>query len=122
MAPDFLRRFAFFAPDPEPLDHRYDFVTCTETAEHFFDPGEEFETLNRLLRPGGWLGVMTRVFTDDIDFTSWWYVRDPTHVAFYAPETLEWIARRFHWRLERPSTSVALFRKSGAGTPQNRHV
>ena len=112
----------FFAPDPEPLEQRYDFVTCTETAEHFFEPFREFEMLDRLLRPGGWLGVMTGVLTDDIDFTSWWYARDPTHVAFYAPETLEWIADRFRWTLDRPSTNVALFRKDGSGTPPNRDV
>jgi SAM-dependent methyltransferase len=107
----------FFAPSREPLRRRYDFVTCSETVEHFFDPGQEFETLDRLLRPGGWLAVMTAVFTDDLDFGSWWYVRDPTHVAFYAPETLEWIATHFRWTLDRPTTNVALFRQAGPGTP-----
>ena len=59
---------------------------------------------------------MTGVRTDEVPFEDWWYVRDPTHVCFYAPETLEWIARRFGWSLERPSRDVALFRKGpGAG-------
>ena len=112
----------FFQPDPEPLEAVYDFVTCTETAEHFFEPGRTFEVLDGLLRPGGWLGIMTGVFTDDMDFASWWYVRDPTHVAFYAPETLRWIADRFRWTLERPSTNVALFRKAHSGTPSSHGV
>lgn len=101
----------FFAPDPAPLRRRYDFVTCSETAEHFHDPGGELARLDGLLRPGGWLGLMTGVLTDDIDFPTWWYARDPTHVAFYSPATLEWIAGHFGWTLERPSTNVALFRK-----------
>jgi taurine dioxygenase len=39
----------FFAPDPAPLAAIYDFVTCTETAEHFHDPRAEFA---RLRGPG----------------------------------------------------------------------
>ncbi len=112
----------FFHPDSDALRAVYDFVTCTETAEHFFAPGREFRILDGLLRPGGWLGIMTGVLTDDVDFASWWYVRDPTHVSFYAPETLQWIAHRFGWTLERPTTNVALFRKPGPGTPSRHPV
>lgn len=115
----------FFAPDTKVLDATYDFVTCTETAEHFFEPGREFERFADLLRPGGWLGLMTGLLTEDIDFETWWYVRDPTHVAFYAPETLRWIAAHFAWDLETPAQNVALFRNSRmatkAGTPRAGH-
>lgn len=107
----------FFAPDPTVLTRTYDFVTCTETLEHFFEPGRELARLDRLLRPGGWLGVMTGVLTDDIDFERWWYVRDPTHVAFYHARTLEWISERFGWHLQRAGPTVALFRKGRA--PRN---
>jgi len=81
----------FFAPDPAPLDRTYDFVTCTETAEHFFAPSLEFARLRRLLRPGGWLALMTEVLRDDTPLDGWWYLRDPTHVSFYRPETFEWL-------------------------------
>jgi len=102
----------FFAPDPAPLERSYDFITCTETAEHFFHPGREFRRLDDLLRRPGWLGLMTQVLEDDEGFGKWWYVRDPTHVSFYRPETLNWIAERHGWGLERPAPTVALFRKS----------
>jgi SAM-dependent methyltransferase len=107
----------FFAPDTEALDHDYDFITCTETAEHFFDPGREFRRLDRLLRPGGWLGVMTEVVDEDRSFQEWYYVRDPTHVAFYRRSTLEWIATSFGWSVEFPHRNVALFRKPGGANP-----
>ena len=51
----------FFAPSPDALERRYDFITCTETVEHFYQPGKEFRRLDRLLRSGGWLGVMTEM-------------------------------------------------------------
>ena len=101
----------FFAPDTSLLERRYDFITCTETVEHFFDPAAEFARLDSMLRPGGWLGVMTTMRDDARSFTHWWYVRDRTHVCFYRPRTMEWIARRFDWSLELPDTNVALFRK-----------
>jgi SAM-dependent methyltransferase len=105
----------FFAPDRSALvATTYDFITCTETAEHFFDPGSEFKRLDAILRPGGWLGVMTQVLDEGRRLTDWRYARDPTHVCFYAPETLAWIAGAFGWSLERPERDVALFRKPAA--------
>lgn len=100
-----------FAPDTGVLGDRYDFVTCTETAEHFAEPGREFRRLDGLLRPGGWLAVMTQLLLRDEAFGGWGYQRDLTHVAFYRPETLAWIAGWMGWRLETPEPHVALFRK-----------
>lgn len=104
----------FFAADPAPLQRKWDFVTCTETAEHFFHPGAEFARLHQLLRPGGLLAVMTRPLDDDAGFAEWWYRRDPTHVAFYRPETFRWIEGRWPWTLESPAPTVFLFRRPAA--------
>lgn len=101
----------FFAPDRKPLHQSYDFVTCTETVEHFFSPAREFETLDRLLRPGGWLAIMTEILEEGISVGGWRYARDPTHVSFYRPATMEWIAHRFGWLAEMPHPNVVLFRK-----------
>jgi SAM-dependent methyltransferase len=109
----------FFAPDRGVLDRSYDFITCTETAEHFFTPGEEFDRLDRLLRPGGWLGIMTEMLDESRRFEEWRYVRDPTHVCFYRPDTMRWIASRHDWNLESPRRDVVLFRKPDAGRRQH---
>lgn len=105
----------FFADDPVVLRRWYDFITCTETAEHFHHPGAELDRLDRLLRPGGWLGIMTTPRSDDTDFRSWWYARDPTHVCFYRLETMRWIAERFAWDLEQEAPTVFLFHKRPSG-------
>jgi len=70
----------YFAPDREPLDRTYDFVTCSETAEHFRRPLIEFERFDRLLRPGGVLGVMTKMLDDWTEFEDWHYHYDATHI------------------------------------------
>ena len=101
----------FFYPDPEVLERSYDFIACSEAAEHFHRPAEEFAALDRLLRPGGWLAVMTCFQTDDARFANWHYRRDPTHVVFYRATTLRRIADRYGWRCEIPVKDVALMRK-----------
>jgi hypothetical protein len=110
----------FFAPDRRALHRTYDFITCTETVEHFARPGEEFARLDALLRPGGWLGVMTQMEESDAAFADWWYARDPTHVAFYRASTMRWIAGRFRWRIESPAASVTLFQKAEPRLPEER--
>jgi hypothetical protein len=101
----------FFAPDGATLRRSYDFITCTETVEHFYSPAQEFERLDQMLRPGGWLGIMTEMREEDRVFSSWWYVRDPTHVCFYHADTMAWIAARYGWTMERPYRTVTLFHK-----------
>lgn len=101
----------FFALEPEALRRSCDFITCTEVVEHFHSPADELDRLDRLLRPGGWLGVMTEMWREGRAFDDWHYVRDPTHVCFYRPETMAWIARRYGWTLDVPHPNVALFGK-----------
>ncbi|MEE4250976.1 MAG: class I SAM-dependent methyltransferase [Alcanivoracaceae bacterium] len=101
-----------YAADVSVLQRDYDFVTCTEVVEHFHHPGREFERLATLLRPGGWLAIMTSLLHDGIDFRKWHYRRDPTHVSFYRQATFSWIAN--HYRMQLPdmiSDSVIFLRK-----------
>lgn len=104
----------FFAPDRGPLERTYNFITCTEVAEHFHHPAQEFDRLDALLRPGGWLGVMTCFQTDDARFADWHYRKDPTHVVFYRAETLQLVATDRSWSCEIPVKDVALMRKPEA--------
>jgi 2-polyprenyl-3-methyl-5-hydroxy-6-metoxy-1,4-benzoquinol methylase len=100
-----------YAPDSGVLSRHYDFITCTEVVEHFHDPAAEFERLESLLKPGGWLGIMTRFQTDDERFAHWHYRRDPTHVVFYRPETFEWLGRHLGWEVECLPPQVVFLRK-----------
>ena len=107
----------FFFPDRAPLAQTFDFITCTEVAEHFFDPAIAFDRLDTILRPGGWLAVMTCFQTDDDRFAAWHYRKDPTHVVFYRAETFAVIARQRGWTCEIPVKDVVLMRKPAAYVP-----
>ena len=101
----------FFQPDRSVLSEHYYFVTCTETAEHFAAPRREFQTLDSILEPGGWIGLMTSMLNAPSCFPDWYYRRDPTHIAFYSESTMRSIARMFGWEVFFPRENVTLFRK-----------
>ncbi len=102
----------FFHNDEHVLSGSYDFVTCTETAEHFHHPAREFRRLYSLLRPGGWLAVMTCFQTSDEAFSQWHYRRDPTHVVFYRDTTFLWLADHLGFSCEFPVKDVVLMQKN----------
>lgn len=86
----------YYANDASVLNAEYDFICATEVVEHLCDPQKEFATLFSCLKPGGWLGIMTKLTRDDRDaFANWHYIRDRTHIGFYHPVTFEYIGRRF---------------------------
>jgi SAM-dependent methyltransferase len=100
-----------FAPDPAPLSRAHAFIACTEVVEHLHDPAGVFDLFDRLLAPGGWLGVMTCFQTDDARLAGWWYRKDPTHVVFYREATFRRLAADRGWSCEIPRKDVALMRK-----------
>ena len=104
-----------FFPDKSVLNQDYDFITCTETAEHFSDPAKEFILINSILRPSGTLGIMTGMiesWEDFPDLSARYYHRDPTHICFYSKQTMTWISEHFFWKIEFPVSNVTLFHKS----------
>lgn len=103
----------FFAADASPMAEMYDFVTCTETAEHFYYPDAEFSRLYGLVKPGGLLAVMTIFQTDDALFENWRYRHDPTHVVFYREQTFKTLAAKLRMTCEIITKDVAFLTKPG---------
>jgi hypothetical protein len=64
-----------------------------------------------MVRPGGWLGVMTCFQTEDARFGSWHYRMDPTHVVFYRAETFKFMAGAAGWHCEIPVKDVVLMQR-----------
>ena len=101
----------FYANNPAVFDEQYDFITTTETAEHLFHPREEFDMLWKILKSGGYLGIMTLLLSDPDLFDSWFYRKDDTHVAFYQKKTFEWLADHLGAEVEFIGDRVIILRK-----------
>jgi len=99
----------FFLNDASVLEKKYDFIAATEVVEHFHSPRREFELISKLIRPGGYVGIMTEMWSSAEDFPHWYYIKDPTHVSFYHANTMRWIATKFDWKIKIIASRICIF-------------
>lgn len=101
----------YYFPDTQVLQRQYDFMTATEVIEHLYDPAQIWQQWLNLVRPGGWIGLMTKMVIDVDAFASWHYKNDPTHVVFFSRATFQYLAERDKLELEFIGNDVILLRK-----------
>ena len=101
----------YYASHPELLESQYDFITATEVVEHLVQPLLELERLWSLLKPGGQLGIMTKLVASPEKFVNWHYKSDPTHISFFSVATFEYLGQRWGSAPEFIGADVILFEK-----------
>jgi hypothetical protein len=84
----------YYARQPAALNREYDFITATE-----------------VVKPGGYMGIMTKLYPQCETFAEWPYKNDLTHVCYFSHLTFEWLA--VHWQAEATliDDGVIIFRK-----------
>lgn len=83
----------YYAPEKVYEGKTYDLITSTEVVEHLREPLPYFELFSDLMKENSMLAVMTLFHPNDEElFWDWHYMRDPTHISFYKPRTMEYIA------------------------------
>ncbi|MDA0150065.1 class I SAM-dependent methyltransferase [Vibrio sp. LaRot3] len=101
----------YYHPETSVLKQQYDFVTATEVIEHLYTPDQVWQQWLNLVKPGGWLGIMTKMVIDVEAFATWHYKNDVTHVIFFSRKTFEYLAERDKLELEFIGNDVILLRK-----------
>jgi hypothetical protein len=107
----------FYAKDRSVFDKKYNFITATEVVEHLFNPQNELDHLWSCLKPGGFLGVMTKLVKNKGSFANWHYKDDETHVAFFSRSTFIWLEKRWGATLKFVDNDVMIFSKKGERGP-----
>ena len=102
----------FYARNQSVFKKSFDFITLTEVLEHLSDPVFELERLASILKSKGILAVMTQTLTKDIDFDSWYYKNDPSHIGFYNDKSLMGLASLLELEITQFSDRVIFFKKS----------
>ena len=102
----------YYAKDESVWEERYDFITASEVAEHLHQPRREFDRLWACLKPGGTLGVMTKLAPAREAFATWHYKNDMTHVSFFSRSTFEWLGSQWGSKARFFEKDVVLLRKS----------
>jgi SAM-dependent methyltransferase len=74
----------------------YDVVVAVEVLEHIKDPHAAFETIHRILKPGGLLLFTTgNLARHRGDVATWFYARHPeVHISFFTPDAFHRLADR----------------------------
>ncbi|MFB9137329.1 class I SAM-dependent methyltransferase [Vibrio olivae] len=101
----------YYYPDRQALERTYDFITATEVIEHLYDPAGVWQQWLNLVKPGGWIGLMTKMVINVDAFAGWHYKNDPTHVVFFSRATFQYLAERDKLELEFIGNDVILLRK-----------
>ncbi|MEM7534438.1 MAG: class I SAM-dependent methyltransferase [Chloroflexota bacterium] len=106
----------FYTPDDSVFGRSYDFITATEVVEHLHHPKQELDRLWGCLKPGGYLGIMTKMVLDRAAFAKWHYKQDLTHVCFFSQATFEWISMQWCNNIEKATLTfvgkdVIIFQK-----------
>lgn len=101
----------YYYPEHSVLEQQYDFITATEVIEHLYHPDQIWQQWLNLVKPGGWIGLMTKMVIDVEAFAGWHYKNDITHVIFFSRETFRYLAERDQLKLEFIGKDVILLRK-----------
>lgn len=101
----------FYSNTPELLNKKYDFITCTEVAEHFCDPKKDWEILLNLAKKGSYIGIMTSLYDKNIDFLKWSYINDDTHICFYSDTTINYISENYGLEVLYKKSPAVIFKK-----------
>ena len=108
---------SFFVPDQGPLDADYDFICATEVVEHLHRPAQELERLWSLLRPGGWMGVMTKLVLDRTAFAAGTIKMIRRMCAFFSVDAWRWWAQNHGASLEIIGADVILLQQTRPNFP-----
>lgn len=84
----------YYKNDMDLLNRSWDFIITTEVLEHLKYPLNEIKTLWDLLKPKGVLAIMTNLVSKDVNFSSWYYKGDQTHICFFTRESLTWLSNK----------------------------
>ncbi len=101
----------FYANNESIFNNKYNFITSSEVVEHLGNPGVELNRLFNMLDNGGVLAIMTQMLSSDINFSSWHYKDDPTHVCFFSKNTMKYLAKSWQVDVSFYGDDVALFFK-----------
>jgi SAM-dependent methyltransferase len=101
----------FYADNRAVFERDYDFITATEVIEHLSQPMTELQRLWKLLKPGGYLGLMTKLVADADKFANWHYKTDPTHISFFSAQSFEYLGEQWGSKPVFIGADVIIFQK-----------
>jgi hypothetical protein len=101
----------FYNNDLDVFNRRYDFISCSEVLEHINNPSVDISRLITLLNVKGILGISTGLYGSQIDFKSWYYINDITHINIFTDKTVQFLAKMFNLEVKLLAKDLFIFEK-----------
>lgn len=70
----------------------YDIIVVCEVIEHLRLLQNELSFIKQRLKPDGIVIIRTQLYPDADKFLNWWYIQDLTHINFFSPVTITFVA------------------------------
>jgi SAM-dependent methyltransferase len=70
----------------------YDAIIICEVIEHLRLLQDDFAFIKKRLKPDGTVIIRTQLYPDAGKFLNWWYIQDLTHINFFSPVTIAFVA------------------------------
>lgn len=102
----------YYNDNKDLLSNSWDFIVTTEVMEHLKDPLSIIEKLWALINKEGLLAIMTSIFTEDLNFASWYYKGDPTHITFFTKDSFLWLSEKLDCKIEFFDKDIIIFKKN----------
>jgi hypothetical protein len=103
------------------VNQKYDAITCFENIEHFSDPEKEF---NQLLSSTDLFIFSTELMPkgQPPKPEEWWYYcpEHGQHIAFYSYRTLEYLARKYNFKMYSNGLNFHVFTRNPLKRPSFR--
>jgi len=74
----------------------YDVIVVCEVIEHLRFPKDDLEFIKKRLKPHGTVIIRTQLYPDAEKFQNWWYIQDLTHINFFSPKTIDFVASQLN--------------------------
>jgi SAM-dependent methyltransferase len=74
----------------------YDIIVICEVIEHLRFLQNDLEFIKKHLKPDGTIIIRTQLYPDAKKFLNWWYIQDLTHINFFSPVTIAFVASQLN--------------------------
>ncbi len=74
----------------------YDIIVICEVIEHLRLLQDDLAFIKKRLKPHGTVIIRTQLYPDAENFLKWWYIQDLTHINFFSPITIDFVASQLN--------------------------
>lgn len=102
----------YFKNDINIYSKKWNYVISTEVIEHLKNPYKVIEKIWNTITNNGYLFLMTQLYNNEIEFKSWYYKGDPTHIVFFTKDSFKWLGNKLDAEVKFIDKDIIILKKT----------